>query len=114
MKFERLSVSNLRAVRHFAVEDLGDFIVIAGANGSGKSCILDAIRLLKSVYGGYQVNEYHHWFGEFAINVQDRNSLRKFFRDPDRPITISASLRFADSERTYLLENAESVVQALA
>jgi AAA15 family ATPase/GTPase len=69
MKFHSLKIANLRAIRRFEINDLGSFVVIAGQNGSGKSCVFDAIRLLKSIYGGYSANEYHQWFGEFQINL---------------------------------------------
>ncbi|MGH3430264.1 MAG: AAA family ATPase [Terriglobales bacterium] len=51
MRFLSLEVRNFRAIERFAVEDLTDFVMIAGQNGSGKSCVFDAIRLLKSFYG---------------------------------------------------------------
>lgn len=75
MKFHSLSIANLRAIRDFSIDKLPGFVVIAGQNGCGKSCVFDAIRLLKSVYGGYLANEYHQWFGEFAINLQDPESI---------------------------------------
>jgi predicted ATPase len=59
MKFHSLKIANLRVIRRFEINDLGSFVVIAGQNGSGKSCVFDAIRLLKSIYGGYSANEYH-------------------------------------------------------
>jgi len=74
VRFHSLFISNLRAVKNFQIDELGSFVVIAGQNGSGKSCVFDAIRLLKSVYGGYAANEYHQWFGEFAINLQDSSA----------------------------------------
>lgn len=79
MRFRSLEIKNLRAVENFAVDNLGDFVVVAGQNGCGKSCVFDAIRLLKSLYGGYQANEHLQWFGEFAINVQDQNALARMF-----------------------------------
>lgn len=114
MRFHSLSITNLRAVKLFEIHDLGGFIVIAGQNGCGKSCVFDAIRLLKSVYGGYLANEYHHWFGEFNVNLQDKQSINKLFRDLSKPITIEASISFADAEITYIRDNAESLVQAIA
>lgn len=54
MRFNSLAVENFRAIRSFHVDNLTDFVLIAGPNGCGKSCVLDAIRLLKSIYGGYQ------------------------------------------------------------
>ncbi|MDQ1748248.1 MAG: hypothetical protein QOD07_2511, partial [Frankiaceae bacterium] len=41
MKLHALEIKNLRAIRHFHVSELPDFIVVAGANGSGKSCVFD-------------------------------------------------------------------------
>lgn len=114
MRFERLQITNFRAVEYFMVEGLGDFVVIAGQNGCGKSCVFDAIRLLKSLYGGYQANEHLQWFGEFAINVQDKRALERMFRDPRSPMHVSASIAFSSEETTYLRTNAQELVQPLA
>jgi hypothetical protein len=114
MKFHSLKIANLRAIRRFEINDLGSFVAIAGQNGSGKSCVFDAIRLLKSIYGGYSANEYHQWFGEFQINLQDPSSLRKLFRNVDEPIQIEASVSFSHEEKEYLSQHVESVVQPIA
>ncbi|MBN9199767.1 MAG: AAA family ATPase [Microbacterium ginsengisoli] len=79
--------------------------MIAGQNGSGKSCVFDAVRLLKSLYGGYAANEYHQWFGEFAINLQDRKALRRMFRDPSRPLEVRAQLELSSAELEYIRRN---------
>jgi AAA domain, putative AbiEii toxin, Type IV TA system len=113
MKLHALEIRNLRAIQHFQVADLPDFIVVAGANGSGKSCVFDAVRLLKSIYGGYQANEYHQWFGEFAVNLQDPQGLAKLFRDSREPIVIEAVLSFAPSEQQYLRDNVERLALPL-
>jgi predicted ATP-dependent endonuclease of OLD family len=114
MRFRSLRVANLRAVRLFDAEDLNDFIVVAGQNGSGKSCVFDAIRLLKSVYGGYSANEYMQWFGEFAIDLQDRDALRRMFRDPAEPVHISGTLEFTESECQYMIEQGSELLWPLA
>ncbi len=51
MKIENLHIANFRGITEVSLSSLGSMVVIAGQNGSGKSCIFDAIRLLKSVYG---------------------------------------------------------------
>jgi AAA15 family ATPase/GTPase len=62
VKITSLSIKNFRGISQLETGTLGDTIIVAGQNGSGKSCIFDAIRLLKSVYGGYQQNEWQHFF----------------------------------------------------
>ncbi len=69
MRIKNIEVSNFKAIKEIKLRNLEDTVVIAGPNGCGKSCLFDAIRLLKSVYGGYQENEWHQWFGEFQINL---------------------------------------------
>ena len=112
MKFHGLKITDLRAIRRFEINDLGSFVVVAGQNGSGKSCVFDAIRLLKSVYGGYSANEYHQWFGEFQIDLQDPSSLRKLFRSVAEPIQIEASVSFSPEEKEYLSQNVHSLAPA--
>ncbi|MBJ7331476.1 MAG: AAA family ATPase [Solirubrobacteraceae bacterium] len=114
MRFKSLCVTNLRAVRRFETVDLEDFIVIAGPNGSGKSCVFDAIRLLKSIYGGYSADEHVQWFGEFGINLQDRDALRRMFRDPQLPVEISATIQYSESERQFLLANSADLAWPIA
>ncbi len=86
MKIENLAITNFRGIKTATLSDLETMVVIAGQNGSGKSCVLDAVRLLKSVYGGYQQNEWHQWMGEFQINFSNSNdlvNLRTVFGRPD-------------------------------
>ena len=113
MRFRSLNIANLRAVRSFEIAEMADLVVIAGQSGCGKSCIFDAIRLLKSVYGGAQ-DEHMQWFGEFAINAHDRDELRRVFRDPARPVEIRAVIEFAQSECAYMNANAEQLLWPLA
>ncbi len=114
MHFRSLRVANLRAVRQFEINDLQNFVVIAGPNGCGKSCVFDGIRLLKSVYGGYSQNEYMQWFGEFEINLNDRRGLSRMFRDPTQPVEIAAVIEFAESERAFMRDNAADLIWPLA
>jgi len=114
MRFLSLEIRNLRAVERFAVENLTDFVMIAGPNGSGKSCVFDAIRLLKSFYGGYQMDEHLQWFGEFSINVQDHRAIGRLLRDQTQSLAISAVIDFAQSEKDYLRANVEDLAWPIA
>ncbi|WP_298803163.1 AAA family ATPase [uncultured Pseudokineococcus sp.] len=113
VRFSALKVSNFRAIEAMELLNLTDFIVIAGPNGSGKSCVFDALRLIKSVYGGYQANEYMQWFGEFQINLNDRRELARLFREPTREVSITATVQLSDEEKGYLTGNAESALEPL-
>jgi hypothetical protein len=107
MKIESLSINNFRGIRQLEMSALGHMIIIAGQNGSGKSCIFDAIRLIKSVYGGYQANEWQQWMGEFQIAVSSRsNDFKSIFNDPQSEMRIICHFKLADEERAFLQKNA--------
>ena len=94
MKIESLRISNFRGITEVSLEALGNMVVIAGQNGSGKSCMFDAIRLLKSVYGGYQANEWQQWMGEFQISLTNRSSdFALMFNDPLKELRITCDFR---------------------
>ncbi|WP_162234266.1 AAA family ATPase [Novosphingobium sp. Leaf2] len=111
MKIESITIENFRGIRRVTAKDLGDTVIIAGQNGSGKSCVFDAIRLLKSVYGGYQQNEWQSWLGEFSIAPNaSSESLRGMFNDPSKQILIECNISLDDSEKEFISNNAESLL----
>lgn len=103
MKIVSLVVENFRAINRIKLSGLQDMIVIAGPNGCGKSCILDSIRLFKSVYGGYQPNEWQQWFGEFQIDFQrSPQQMVALLRDRSKPAVIESTINLAEEEAKFI------------
>jgi len=112
LKIDNLIINNFRGIQRLEAKELGDTIVIAGQNGSGKSCVFDAIRLLKSTYGGYQQNEWQQFFGEFAIQLHGGTTqLKGLFNDLAKPVHIEAHFRLRDDERIYVKERAAELLE---
>ena len=96
------------------LSELGDAIVVAGPNGSGKSCIFDAIRLLKSAYGGYQVNEFDQWWSEFQINLQQSPAeAQALLQDKSQPMRVEAVITLTPDERQFLGDNSDELVREM-
>lgn len=112
VKIDNLIINNFRGIQGLEARDLGDTVIIAGQNGSGKSCAFDAIRLLKSTYGGYQQNEWQQFFGEFAIQLHGGSSqLKGLFNDLSKPVHLEAHFRLRDDERAYITANAAELLE---
>ncbi|MET3462760.1 AAA family ATPase [Variovorax atrisoli] len=112
MKITTLNIKNFRGISQVDTGPLGDTIIIAGQNGSGKSCIFDAIRLLKSVYGGYQQNEWQHFFNEFQIQLHGGSkNLKGLFNDSNQQVVIEAKFQIRDREKKYITEHAEALLE---
>ncbi len=111
MKIDSIIIKNFRGIIEAKMQGLGDTVVIAGPNGSGKSCVFDAIRFLKSVYGGYQPNEIQTFFSEFQINAGNLGlEIQKLFNDQSKPLHISIDFMLSDEEKEYIKENANELI----
>lgn len=85
--------------------------MLAGPNGCGKSCVLDAIRLVKSAYGSYQQDEWQSWFGEFAINVNAADaSVVNLLQKRSKPLEIVARFELSSDELAYIESNLENLL----
>lgn len=112
MRIDELHIQNFRGIREVHLRDIKNTIVVAGANGSGKSCIFDAIRLLKSAYGGYQQNEWHHWMAEFQINFSNNaDAFATFFQDKSKELSIRCVFRLHPDERKYLESHGKDLIR---
>lgn len=114
MRLATLRVENFRALSTLELKDLTSAVVLAGPNGCGKSCVLDAIRLLKSAYGSYAQDEWSLWLGEFQISAnREAGELRGLLQDKTRPLTVEGQFVLSDSERAYLRANVATLLEDL-
>ena len=114
MKIKQLEIRNFRAIDHVAIDSDSTMVVIAGPNGCGKSCVLDAIRLAKSAYGGYNPNEFRNWLGEFQIDPNSPDDMRKVLRDKTRSARVRAVVGLHPNEVEYLRSNADDIGERTA
>lgn len=69
--------------------------------------MFDAIRLLKSAYGGYQPNEWQSGLGEFSINVgRNKSEATRLLQDKTRALQIAADFVLHEEEADYLKQHA--------
>ncbi len=114
MRFENIQIQNFRAIKNVVIDaSRGSMIVIAGPNGCGKSCVLDAIRFVKSAYGGYDDNEWDNWLNEFQIS-RDPGEIRKVLRDANAPAIIEVTVRLHDEEKLYLHNHSHEIMEQIA
>ena len=115
MRIDTIVIENFRAIERLELTDLGRTIIVAGQNGAGKSCILDAIRLVKSIYGGYQANEYTMWFGEHQIPTDaSPQEFTRLLRDKTKPLRLAIQFQLEDGEKDFLLSNLDDLAVANA
>ena len=114
MKIKQLEIHNFRAIDHISIDSDSTMIVIAGPNGCGKSCVLDAIRLAKSVYGGYDPHEFRNWLGEFQIDPNSPADMRKVLRDKTKSAHIRVVVTLHPTEAEYLRRNADDIGERTA
>lgn len=112
MHIKSLQIRNFRAIEYAELKDLPNTVVIAGPNGCGKSCIFDALRLWKSAIGGYNEDEWQHWFNEFqiSIDISDPTQLARVFRDRSKSVSICAEIALAKEEVLFIKKNAARLV----
>lgn len=115
MKITSLKISNFKALKKFEISSASDMIILAGPNGCGKTCVLDAIRLLKSAYGGYIPNETQSWLSEF--NVTHRPGyidVAPLLHSADQSLSITAKFTLAPDEVSFLRGDITDLVRDMA
>lgn len=114
MKFKKIEIQNYKSIEKLVLNEIEDVVIIVGGNGVGKSSIFDALRLLKSSYGGYQANEWSHWFNEFGLkNTKGEMDISTILRNKSEPFYISANIELSKSEIEYIKLNKKQIIQRL-
>lgn len=72
MKIGRLSIDNFKSIRHMDIEDIDNALILVGKNNTGKTVVLDAVRLL---------------CGQYQLTRDD-------FTDPEQNIVIHTEIIF--------------------
>ncbi len=114
MKISQLTVENIRGINLAVLDNLGDVVAIAGANGCGKSCLLDCVRLFKSQYGSYYANEQQMWWQEKSLNIDDRASAIQVLRQKNRNGRILAAVRLEEKEKDFIRADSQRLTERLA
>jgi len=108
MKIKRLEIKGYQVVREVGLDDMGDFVVIAGPNGVGKTKVKDAICFLSSNNGnppeGCSVEleatneeEKNNWGAE-SVSLPNSGFLNLFSRSRKK-LKITSKLIQIDSTR---------------
>ena len=114
MRIKNLEIQNFRAIDHVSIDSDSTMVVIAGPNGCGKSCVLDAIRLAKSAYGGYDPHEFRNWLGEFQIDPNSPADMRKVLRDKTKSAQVRVVVALHPTEAEYLRSKADDIGERTA
>src|SRR5262249_59573054 len=104
MRVARLIIENFRSIRHLDLE-LGNTTVFIGPNNSGKTAILDAIRIALTRRWGQRGTG----FTEYDVHLADETS------DPKAPPGVSIEIRveeqFAGEWPVALQQDLDEIVQ---
>lgn len=102
LKIEELEIKNFRGIGHVHLKELGGLVVLSGRNGTGKSTVFDAIRLVKTMYGQYAPQEQQQVLRLFGI--ENPPDYSKLLGAPERDGLIRLVVSLSGHERAYIRE----------
>jgi predicted ATPase len=93
-KLDEITLKGFKSIKELAAFKLGKLNVLAGANGAGKSNLVDFFRMLRAMAdGGFQ---------KFITNAGGADGF--FFNGPKETKQIGAHLKFGQNEYRFSLE----------
>ena len=98
MKLSSLNVTNFRGLAHIEASFKQPVSVIVGPNAIGKTSVLEAIRLVKSVLAPRFANEPHVTLTDMGALSQDRIRFESLAGDTDKALDIQLRIEFDPSE----------------
>lgn len=110
-KLDSLVIKNYRQLRNIEIESIGDINLIVGRNNSGKSTLLEAIRLLSSRGSSDLMEEILTEHGEFQISLNDISGednpgkgVCNLFTDRRFPVENGSTIYIGNSDKSNFLE----------
>ncbi len=116
MKLTTLAIHDFKALANCNLTNLDRVVVLAGENGSGKSSVMDAIRLTKVLVGSYadNANDRQEVLNELNLNVTSTGDLRRPLTRWTQRSAIKATFSFSESDRAYLRLHYATLAEGLA
>ena len=87
--YKELSISNFRTLKEIDITGIGNINIIAGANGTGKSTILESIFLNAGANNTILAVSLNGLRGDDQINIKNDAVFHSLFHDLDSSEVIS-------------------------
>lgn len=117
MQISHLAIRNFRALEDIQFSLVPRVNVIVGPNAVGKTTVLQAIRLVKSLLAARTQQEAQQTLislGAASPHFPARISPEALARDKSKPVEIRVSLVFTTAEIKLLQENRENIARNMA
>ena len=88
-----ITIDNFRGIKHLGIENFGRINIFVGANGSGKTTVLEALAIMASPGDPHMLSRLAMWREMGPMNIQVDYPLRSFFFDLNAGRDISLSAR---------------------
>jgi putative ATP-dependent endonuclease of OLD family len=108
MKIEKVTIHNFRSIREQPFV-LGDYSILIGANNSGKTNVIDAIRIFYEKelkfnaardFPKFKPDDEESWIEiHFRLDETEYESLKDEYKMPDKVLRVRKYLKSSDAER---------------